>query len=324
MNAPDTPLIELKRVTKTYRVSHGLFSRSRPLHALRDLSLEIRRGEVLGLVGESGCGKSTLAKILLRLEAPSGGEVRFEGRPFAGIGRTALAKVIQPIFQDPYSSLNPRKTIRQIIEMPLIVHGNRDKKDRETRVRQIMDLMALPARMLNVYPDQMSGGQRQRVAIARALITEPEMIICDEPTSALDVSVQAQVLNLLMSLRREFNLTYLFISHNLAVVEHIADRVAIMYLGQVVEEAPVENIFSSSRHPYTRVLLESILTPDPTLGMPRIALGITYPNPMRLPPGCSFHPRCPIAVMPDCARDKPLEQTSWNCRVRCSLAAPDC
>ncbi len=324
MNNLDNRFLELLGITKTYRVSQGLFSRSRSLYALRNLSLEIKRGEVLGLVGESGCGKSTLAKILLRLEDPTSGDVLFEGQPLSSIGRTRLSEIIQPIFQDPYSSLNPRKTIRQIIEMPLIVHGNRDRKDRQRRVRQMMDVMALPGRMLNVYPDQMSGGQRQRVAIARALITEPEMIICDEPTSALDVSVQAQVLNLLMSLRREFNLTYLFISHNLAVVEHIADRVAIMYLGQVVEEAPVEHIFSSPRHPYTQALLQSILTPDPRLGMPKIPLGITYPNPINLPSGCSFHPRCPVAVMPDCASNDPVEKRSSNCRVLCSLTTPVC
>jgi len=208
--------------------------------------------------------------------------------------------------------------------MPLVVHGNRDKKDRRERVLKMLDLMALAPRMMNVYPDQMSGGQRQRVAIARALITEPEMIICDEPTSALDVSVQAQVLNLLMSLRLEFNLTYLFISHDLAVVEHIADRVAVMYLGKVVEEAPVQEIFLSPRHPYTQTLLQSVLTPDPRLGPPDVALGITYPNPIDLPPGCSFHPRCPIAVMPDCARDDPAEQNSGSCRVLCSLATLDC
>jgi peptide/nickel transport system ATP-binding protein len=279
MSQKNGSLFELREITKTYRVSQGLFAGSRPLHALRNLSLNIKRGEVLGLVGESGCGKSTLAKILLRLESPTNGEILFDGRPFSSIARTELSEVVQPIFQDPYSSLNPRKTIRQLIEMPLVVHGNRDKKDRKARVLKMLDLMALPPRMMNVYPNQMSGGQRQRVAIARALITEPEMIICDEPTSALDVSVQAQVLNLLMSLRREFNLTYLFISHDLAVVEHIADRVAVMYLGKIVEEAPVAEIFDSPKHPYTEALLQSILTPDPTLGTPEVSLGVTYPEP---------------------------------------------
>ncbi len=324
MNAKKGPLFELREITKTYQVSQGLFSGSRPLHALRHLSLEIKRGEVLGLVGESGCGKSTLAKILLRLESSTSGKVLFEGRPFSDIGSKAFSEIVQPIFQDPYSSLNPRKTIRQIVEMPLVVHGNRDKKDREQRVRRMLDVMALPSRMLNVYPDQMSGGQRQRVAIARALVTEPEMIICDEPTSALDVSVQAQVLNLLMSLRKEFNLTYLFISHDLAVVEHIADRVAVMYLGQLVEEAPVEQIFSSPRHPYTQALLQAILTPDPRLDAPEIELGVAYPNPIDLPSGCSFHPRCPVAVMPNCSCDEPVERNSDNCRVLCSFAELSC
>jgi peptide/nickel transport system ATP-binding protein len=323
MNQTNEALFELRDLIKTYRVSQGLFAGSRPLHALRNLSLEIKRGEVLGLVGESGCGKSTLAKILLRLEAPTSGDILFDGRPFSSIGRTELSEVVQPIFQDPYSSLNPRKTIRQLIEMPLVVHGNRDKKDRKERVLKMLDLMALPTRMMNIYPDQMSGGQRQRVAIARALITEPDMIICDEPTSALDVSVQAQVLNLLMSLRQEFNLTYLFISHDLAVVEHIADRVAVMYLGKVVEEAPVAEIFESPKHPYTEALLQSILTPDPTLGPPDVGLGVTYPNPIDLPSGCAFHPRCSRAVLPDCATKEPSEKKSETARVLCSFASLD-
>ncbi len=266
MNNQNGTLFELRDITKTYRVSQGLFSGKRPLHALRGLSLEIRRGEVLGLVGESGCGKSTLAKIILRLESPTSGDILFEGQPFSNIKRKLLSKIVQPIFQDPYSSLNPRKTIRQLIEMPLIIHGNRNKQDREKRVRRMLEVMALPSRMIDLYPGQMSGGQRQRVAIARALITEPDMIICDEPTSALDVSVQAQVLNLLMSLRREFNLTYLFISHDLAVVEHIADRVAVMYLGQLVEEAPVDQIFNAPCHPYTQALLSAV--PHPELSQP--------------------------------------------------------
>jgi peptide/nickel transport system ATP-binding protein len=318
MSEKNGSLFDLSNIMKTYRVSQGLFSGARPLHALRKLSLSIKHGEVLGLVGESGCGKSTLAKLLLRLEAPTSGDILFNGKPFATIGRTELSEVVQPIFQDPYSSLNPRKTIQQLIEMPLIVHGNRDAKDRQQRVLKILDLMALPPRMLHVYPDQMSGGQRQRVAIARALITEPDMIICDEPTSALDVSVQAQVLNLLMSLRQQFNLTYLFISHDLSVVEHIADRVAVMYLGKVVEEATVQEIFETPRHPYTKALLQSALTPDPRLGPPEVALGVTYPNPIDIPSGCAFHPRCSRAVMPECSQKKPAEHITETSRVLCS------
>ena len=294
-------LFEFTDITKTYHVPQGLFSASRSLNALRNLSLNIRQGEVLGLVGESGCGKSTLAKILLRLEHPTSGEIIFSGKPFSEIKRSKLSEIVQPIFQDPYSSLNPSKTIGQIIEMPLIVHGNHDKKNRRHRVQKMLELMALPSRMLNVYPDQMSGGQRQRVAIARALITEPEMIICDEPTSALDVSVQAQVVNLLMSLQQKFKLTYLFITHDLAVVEHIADRVAVMYLGQIVEEAMTDEIFSSPKHPYTQALLGSVLTPDPRKAAPKINLGAAYPNPIDLPCGCAFHPRCPKALLPDCS-----------------------
>lgn len=318
MSKKNGKLFDLRDITKTYRVSQGLFSGKRPLHALRGLSLEIKRGEVLGLVGESGCGKSTLAKLLLRLESPTSGDILFEEQPFSNIKRKSLSKIVQPIFQDPYSSLNPRKTVRQLIEMPLIIHGNLDKKDRVKKVRRMLDVMALPGRMIDLYPSQMSGGQRQRVAIARALVTEPDMIICDEPTSALDVSVQAQVLNLLMSLRKEFNLTYLFISHDLAVVEHIANRVVVMYLGQLVEEAPVDQIFNSPSHPYTKALLQSILTPDPRLESPEINLGLAYPDPINLPSGCAFHPRCSQAVLPDCARGQPCFIKKEKSRVLCS------
>ncbi|SBW06396.1 dipeptide transporter; ATP-binding component of ABC superfamily [uncultured Alphaproteobacteria bacterium] len=290
------PILELDGIAKTYRVRQGMFAPKLPLRAVDGVTLRLARGETLGLVGESGCGKSTLAKILLGLEAPTAGRIRVDGVTVAGSGwRKELSRRIQPIFQDPYSSLNPRKTVRQIVAMPLDVHGIAAKPERDRMVDEILDVVGLPRRAADSTPSQMSGGQRQRVAIARALVMRPEVVICDEPTSALDVSVQAQILNLLLELRREFGLTYLFISHNLAVVEHLADRVAVMYLGRIVEERPAAALFAGPRHPYTRALLDSVLTPEPGLGIPDTQLGAAFPNPIVPPPGCAFHPRCPRA-----------------------------
>ena len=247
----DPAILELRGVTKTYRVKQGLFGTARPLMAVNDVSLSLPRGEVLGLVGESGCGKSTLAKILLGLETPTAGQVLVDGEEIKAQDRMTLARRIQPIFQDPYSSLNPRKSIFDIVSLPLRVHGIGDRAHWDAEVRKILDIVGLPARVMNTFPNQMSGGQRQRVAIARALIMKPEIVICDEPTSALDVSVQSQILNLLGDLRHEFGLSYLFISHDLAVVEHLATRVAVMYLGRIVEEADVAGC-STRPHTPTR------------------------------------------------------------------------
>ncbi len=292
----DTPVLELRNVTKTYKIKQGLFGTPKPLTAVNDVTLKLHKGDVLGLVGESGCGKSTLAKVLLGLEAPTSGEVLVDGEALGGQDRLALARRIQPIFQDPYSSLNPRKRIQDIIALPLRVHGVGNEASREKAVREILDVVGLPARVLTNYPSQMSGGQRQRVAIARALVMRPEIVICDEPTSALDVSVQSQILNLLGDLRREFGLTYLFISHNLAVVEHLATEVAVMYLGRIVEKTTVANLFDAPRHPYSQALLKSVLTPDPSMDVPETHLGMDYPNPIDPPSGCHFHPRCPAAT----------------------------
>ncbi|KAA0912958.1 ABC transporter ATP-binding protein [Aquicoccus porphyridii] len=316
-----TPVLELSGVTKTYRVKQGLFGGAKPLTAVNEVSLQLGRGEVLGLVGESGCGKSTLAKILLGLEKPTSGQVLVDGEDISAQGRLALSRRIQPIFQDPYSSLNPRKSIYDIISLPLRVHGVGDEASRTKEVREILDVVGLPARVMNTYPSQMSGGQRQRVAIARALIMKPEVVICDEPTSALDVSVQSQILNLLGDLRREFGLTYLFISHNLAVVEHLATRVAVMYLGRIVEENSVAGLFDAPRHPYTRALLKSVLTPEPGLGVPDTQLGMAYPNPIAPPPGCHFHPRCPRATEL-CQTTAPREIAIPQGHVACHLHDP--
>ncbi len=317
----DTPVLELRNVSKTYSIKQGLFGEVKPLRAVNDVSLRLGKGEVLGLVGESGCGKSTLAKILLGLEAPTSGQVLIGGQEIGAHDRIALARRVQPIFQDPYSSLNPRKTIADIISLPLRVHKVGDAASRDRAVREMLDVVGLPARVLNTYPSQMSGGQRQRVAIARALVMKPEIVICDEPTSALDVSVQSQILNLLGDLRQEFGLTYLFISHNLAVIEHLATRVAVMYLGRIVEEAGVAPLFDHPRHPYTHALLESVLTPDPSLGVPDTHLGAEYPNPIAPPPGCHFHPRCPRRFAP-CDTRAPHLVRLEDGQVECHLFDP--
>ena len=317
--ASDAPILELADVHRRFTVGAGLFRGKRTLHAVNGVSLQLRRGEVLGLVGESGCGKSTLAKLLLGLYTPSAGEIRVDGVALATLDRRGVARRIQPIFQDPYSSLNPRKTIGTIIGLPLDVHGvEPDARTRRRRVEAMMERVGLPPRFFHSYPNQLSGGQRQRVAIARALVMHPEVVICDEPTSALDVSVQSQILNLLEQMRRELDLTYLLISHNLAVVEHIATRVAVMYLGRIVEEAATETLFRAPRHPYTQALLASVLTPVPGLGVPETQLGASYPDPTNPPAGCAFHPRCPHASAV-CRERAPAPLVDAQGRVECHL-----
>jgi peptide/nickel transport system ATP-binding protein len=298
------PILELDDVHCTFQVRQGMFQPSRPLRAVRGVSLKLHRGETLALVGESGCGKSTLARLLLRLEKPTKGAIRFKGRPIEDYPQSTIAQSVQPIFQDPYSSLNPRKTVSSIIATPLAVHRPVPREQWPARVREMMDLVGLPARAHDAYPNQLSGGQRQRVAIARALVTRPVVVICDEPTSALDVSVQAQILNLLLDLQKELGLAYLFISHNLAVVEHLAARVAVMYLGRIVERNDVAAVFDEPRHPYTDLLLKSVLLPRPGARLQVSSAGTSFPNPLDPPSGCAFHTRCP-AAMPVCAERHP-------------------
>lgn len=318
-NKNHPPVLELRDVRKTYMVSQGVFRGKEPLDAIQHVNLSLSKGDVLGVVGESGCGKSTLAKILLGLELPSSGEVLVDGELLGGHDRKYIARRIQPVFQDPYSSLNPRKTIAEIISLPMVVHGTAaSAQAREKRVEKMLDLVGLPQRVKNSYPSQMSGGQRQRVAIARALVIEPEVLVCDEPTSALDVSVQSQILNLLLDLRSEMGLTYLFISHDLAVVEHLASRVAVMYLGRIVEEARTARIFEEARHPYTRALLNSVLTPEPGRGIPDTHLGTSFPNPINPPSGCRFHPRCEKAFAP-CYNAPPVKVSVGSGKVECHL-----
>jgi peptide/nickel transport system ATP-binding protein len=314
------PLLEARAIERHFAVGGGLMRAGRTLKAVNGVSLAVRRGEVLGLVGESGCGKSTLARMLLGLLPPTRGAVLLDGTPIAELPRAALARRIQPVFQDPYASLNPRKTVATIIGLPLAVHGLGNAENQRAEVTAMMDRVGLPARLLGAYPGQLSGGQRQRVAIARALIMRPEIVICDEPTSALDVSVQSQILNLLQDLQRELGLTYILISHNLAVVEHMATRVAVMYLGRIVEENETEALFRAPRHPYTKALLMSVLTPEPGLGVPDTHLGTTFPNPLGPPAGCPFHPRCPEALL-RCAIEPPKPIQSGESTVECHLYA---
>jgi peptide/nickel transport system ATP-binding protein len=312
------PLAELRHVERCFGVGGGLLRAARELRAVDRVSLTIRRGEVLGIVGESGCGKSTLARMLLGLLPPSAGEILIDGRPIASFGPRALARRVQPVFQDPYSSLNPRHSIGAIIAAPLVVHGIGTAKERRAEVERLMQLVGLPPRLHHAYPGELSGGQRQRVAIARALVMRPAMVVCDEPTSALDVSVQSQILNLLADLQRELGLTYVLISHNLAVVEHIATRVAVMYLGRIVEENETEALFRAPRHPYTGALLASVLTPEPGLSVPDTGLGLSFPNPLDPPPGCRFHPRCPDAG-PRCRTAVPRDMRDGERLVACHL-----
>jgi peptide/nickel transport system ATP-binding protein len=288
-----SPLLQARALTKSFSLGGGFLRPARTLNAVNGIDLAVQKGETLGIVGESGCGKSTLARMLLGLLTPTQGSVQINGQNLASIDRKALARRIQPIFQDPYSSLNPRRTIAAIVALPLEVHGIGTTDTRRKMVLEMLERVGLPARFAQSTPKQLSGGQRQRVAIARALVMRPEIVVCDEPTSALDVSVQAQILNLLAELRLELNLTYIFISHNLAVVEHVATRVAVMYLGRIVELAESKSLFAQPGHPYTRALLASVLTPEPGLGIPDAGLGLEFPDPLNPPSGCAFHPRCP-------------------------------
>ncbi|HVV93003.1 MAG TPA: ABC transporter ATP-binding protein, partial [Hyphomicrobiales bacterium] len=289
-------ILQARGLGRSFEVRRGWFGRPRRFAAVETVSLDVRRGETLAIVGESGSGKSTLARLMLGLLAPTSGTIALADKPLAAYSARERARRIQPVFQDPYSSLNPRKTVGQIIGAPLKVLGGGSSAVRRRAVVEIMARVGLPGALLHSYAGQLSGGQRQRIAIARALVMRPAIVVCDEPTSALDVSVQAQILNLLADLQRDLGLTYVFISHDLAVVREIARHVAVMYLGRIVEMGPADDVLGRPRHPYTRALLAAALTPDPRLGLPKLRLGPDLPDPFDRPAGCSFHTRCPIAV----------------------------
>ncbi len=308
-----TVAIEASGLTRTFEQAGGTIAAPRRVVAVDDISLSLKAGRALAIVGESGCGKSTLARIMLGLLAPSAGSVRIDGRSLAAMDRRERARLIQPVFQDPMSSLNPRRRVQDIVALPLIAAGDVGRAERRDRVAAMLTQVGLGPDMATRFPAQLSGGQRQRVAIARALVVQPRILICDEPTSALDVSVQAQILNLLADLRAALDLTLVFISHNLAVVEHVADEIAVMYLGRIVEHGDADAVFAAPRHPYTKALLASVLTPEPGLGLPDVSLGDDYPDPAHIPPGCRFHTRCPVAI-PRCRTDPPARRA-----VECHL-----
>ena len=316
------PALEVRGLSRNFNVGGGLFSQGKLLRAVADIDLSVQRGECLGIAGESGSGKTTLSRMMLGLMKPTHGEIKIDGRNIGGIDRRELARKIQPIFQDPYSSLNPRKTIGQIIRLPLDAHGIGTGAERDAAVEAIMSQVGLPPRLLHSYPSQLSGGQRQRVAIARALVVKPEIVICDEPTSALDVSVQAQILNLLKDLRAAFNLTYVFITHDLGVLDYMADRVAVMYMGRIVEMGLASDILDKPAHPYAQALLGSILTPDPHLDLPELNLAQGFPDPLNPPTGCAFHPRCAKA-REICSAKAPQAARAQDHHIECHLYPPE-
>ncbi len=328
MSATELPLLEVRGLAMHFPITEGMVLSRQvgEVKAVDGVDFTIARGETLGLVGESGCGKTTTGRCILRLERPTAGEILFDGKDVNRLDRnelTALRRRMQVIFQDPYSSLNPRMKVGDIIAEPIKVHGlEPDARRRETRVRDLLSVCGLDPKFTDRYPHEMSGGQRQRVGIARALALEPEFIVCDEAVSALDVSIQAQVVNLLEDLRERFNLTYLFIAHDLSVVRHLCQRVAVMYLGRIVEMADGDELFDNPLHPYTQALLSAVPVPDPRVEARREfrpAKG-EIPSPINPPSGCVFHPRCPAAVE-SCKKTRPtlreLRPRHW---VACSEA----
>jgi oligopeptide/dipeptide ABC transporter ATP-binding protein len=318
-------LLEATNIVKHFPIKGGVFMKEiAAVKAVDGVSLSIDEGETVGLVGESGCGKTTFGRAILRLEEPTSGDIYFEGESILSYDKNkmqALREKMQIIFQDPFSSLNPRKTVSHIVGEPLFVHGMRSRKKRDARVLELLRVVGLRKEHMRRYPHQFSGGQRQRIGVARALALQPKLVVCDEAVSALDVSIQAQVINLLKDLQNDFGLTYLFISHDLSVVEHMSDRVAVMYLGKIVESAPSKVLYKRPLHPYTQALLSAVPVPDPALkSNERIILKGDVPSPIDPPPGCSFHPRC-LYAKDTCSRSEPeLKEIGGDHFVACFFA----
>jgi oligopeptide transport system ATP-binding protein len=323
---PDTALLRVKSLKKYFPIRGGLFSREvARVHAVDDVTFDLIKGETLGLVGESGCGKSTTGRCILRLIEPTAGEVWFDDKNVTTLDKRSLRHLrrdMQIIFQDPYASLNPRMTVGSIIGEALVIHKlAKSKRERDERVVHLLETVGLNADHLRRYPHEFSGGQRQRIGIARALAVSPKLIVADEPVSALDVSIQAQVINLLEDLQKQFNLTYLFIAHDLSVVEHISTRVAVMYLGKIVEIAPAKELYTNPKHPYTEALLSAVPIPDPAVKRKRILLEGDVPSPIKPPSGCRFHTRCPVRI-PSCSENEQvLKEVSPGHWVACQVRA---
>lgn len=325
-----TPLLKVEHLHKEFPTGSGFmggkFSK-KVVSAVNDLSFEIRAGETFGLVGESGCGKSTTGRAIMHLDPPTSGKVYFEGRDISKMNKKelkAMRREMQFIFQDPYASLNPRMTIGEIISEPMVIHGIGTPEERIERVRELLDVVGLNPEHINRYPHEFSGGQRQRVGIARSFILRPKLIICDEPVSALDVSIQAQVLNLLKDLQKQYGTAYLFIAHDLSVVQHISDRVAVMYLGKMVELSDWKSLYAEPNHPYTQALLSAVPIPDPDVqqNRKRIILAGDPPSPIDPPSGCRFHTRCPIAQA-KCSEEAPeFREIGEGHFCACHYAAP--